>query len=99
LWIEWGSVGLKGQVKTLEAFGIDPLYYSLHIGIDNAATGHGAMAKRAIEIYPDEVRASSGDDAMQETWRRIWNGYVAFDITGELAEYMTRFRDSPPDPA
>jgi hypothetical protein len=90
LYLEWAVVGVKPQVAVMESLGIDPMFYSLHIGIDNAATGHGAMAKRTVELYLDEIRASSGDQAAQEVWRRVWDGYVAFATTGGLGEDFRR---------
>lgn len=84
MYLEWGSIGLIASVEQLKAFGIDPQYYTLHVGIDNAASGHGALAKRAIEQYLDLVRASAGEEAMREIWLRIWTGYVAFGSLGTL---------------
>jgi L-Lysine epsilon oxidase N-terminal/L-lysine epsilon oxidase C-terminal domain/Iron-containing redox enzyme len=84
LYLEWSSIGLVSTVNTLKAFDINPLYYSLHVGIDNAAAGHGALAKRAIEIYLDRVRANEGPEAMQKMWERIWTGYVTFGTLGNL---------------
>jgi hypothetical protein len=82
--LEWGSAALWTAIDQLNAFGIDPLYYVLHLGIDNAASGHGAIAKQAVETYLDLVRANEGDEAMRQVWRRIWNGYVAFATIGSV---------------
>ncbi|MGH3615733.1 MAG: LodA/GoxA family CTQ-dependent oxidase, partial [Pseudonocardia sp.] len=98
LYLEWTAISVRPQVRAMEALGIDPLFYSLHIGIDNAATGHGAMARRAVELYLDEVRASSGDQAVQEVWQRIWDGYVAFATTGGLGEDFRRRIQRRPTP-
>ena len=98
LYLEWAVIAVKPQVAIMESLGVDPLFYSLHIGIDNAATGHGAMAKRAVELYLDEVRASSGDHAMQEVWSRVWDGYVAFATTGGLGEDFRRRVQQRPNP-
>lgn len=84
LYLEWSSIGLVSTVDTLEAFGINPLYYKLHVGIDNAAQGHGALAKQAVEIYLDRVRSNEGEAAMQAAWERIWTGYVTFGTLGNL---------------
>jgi hypothetical protein len=84
LHLEWSSIGLKSTVSVLEAVGIDPLYYTLHVGIDNVASGHGAVAREAVEIYLDGVRASEGEEAMQRAWERIWTGYVTFGTLGNL---------------
>jgi L-Lysine epsilon oxidase N-terminal/L-lysine epsilon oxidase C-terminal domain/Iron-containing redox enzyme len=98
LHLEWAVVAVKPQVAIMESLGIDPMFYSLHIGIDNSVTGHGAMAKRTTELYLDEVRASSGDKAMQEVWSRIWDGYVAFATTGGLGEDFRRKVQQRPNP-
>ncbi|WP_054813751.1 LodA/GoxA family CTQ-dependent oxidase [Nocardia arizonensis] len=99
LYLEWAVVGVKPQVAILESLGIDPMFYSLHIGIDNSVTGHGAMAKRTVELYLDEIRAASGDRAVQDIWTRIWDGYVAFATTGGLGEDFRRRMRERPDPA
>lgn len=99
LYLEWAVVSVKPQVAVMESLGVDPLFYSLHIGIDNAATGHGAMARRAVELFLDEVRASSGDQAMQEAWSRVWDGYVAFATTGGLGQDFRRRVQNRPTPA
>lgn len=94
--LEWGSVSLVQTVNQLEAFGINPLYYQLHVGIDNASAGHGALAKQAVEMYLDLVRQNEGEAAMQEVWKRIWTGYVAFGTLGTLGADIQARTQSPP---
>jgi hypothetical protein len=96
LYLEWSSVGLGGIVSEMESFGLDPAYYRLHVGIDNASAGHGAMAKRAIQLYLDNIRAQGGDEAMQQAWSRIWTGYVAFGTLGSLGQDIANAIASPP---
>lgn len=96
LYLEWSSVGLAGTVAGLESVGIDPAYYRLHVGIDNASAGHGALAKKAIELYLDNVRAQGGDMAMQAAFERIWTGYVAFGTLGTLGQDISEHFASPP---
>ena len=86
--LEWGSVSLPRQVRALTAFGITPQYYELHVGIDNASEGHGAIAKQAVEMYLQLVRQQQGEAAMQEAWKRVWNGYVAFGTLGTLGQEL-----------
>ncbi len=86
LYLEWSSIGLAATVSQLKAFDINPLYYSLHLGIDNAAAGHGALAKRAVEIYLDRIRANEGPEPMQKAWERIWAGYATFGTLGSLLD-------------
>ena len=89
LYLEWSSIGLQATVNTLNAFGIDPIYYKLHVGIDNAASGHGALARRAVEIYLDQIRADQGDGPMRAAWERIWTGYVTFGTLGNLGNAIS----------
>jgi hypothetical protein len=96
LYLEWSSVALQSTVQTLESFGIDPGYYRLHVAIDNAASGHGAMAKRAVELYLDQVREQGGDEALQAAWARIWDGYVAFGTLGTLQQDIDDHFAQPP---
>ncbi|HTI75112.1 MAG TPA: iron-containing redox enzyme family protein [Mycobacterium sp.] len=99
LYLEWSSVELKNMVLLNRHFGLDTQFYELHVAIDNASTGHGAMALRAIELYLEQVRIDAGDDAVQEQWSRIWDGYVAFATTGELAKEVAERREKPSSPA
>jgi hypothetical protein len=97
--LEWGSVSLPQTVAQLTAFGINPQYYTLHVGIDNASEGHGAIAKQAVEMYLEMVRQQDGEEAMQAVWKRVWNGYVAFGTLGslgaDLAELPTPQNQGP----
>lgn len=84
LQLEWEVVGIKRTMKLLEHWGFDTHFYRMHVGIDNASTGHGAKARRAIELFLDHAYRNGGDDLVQGLWRRIWNGRVAFAYTGNL---------------
>ncbi|HVE85710.1 MAG TPA: LodA/GoxA family CTQ-dependent oxidase [Myxococcales bacterium] len=96
LYLEWSSVGLAGIVAEMESFGMDPSYYRLHVGIDNASAGHGALAKQAIQLYLDNVRKQGGDAAMQAAFERIWTGYVAFGTLGTLGQdIQSHFASKP----
>lgn len=96
LQLEWEVLGLWPGVKRLEAKGLDAHFYRMHIGIDNASQGHGAQAKRAIELYLDLVCAESGPEEAARQWERIWNGYVAFETTGDISDDFATMRDYPP---
>lgn len=91
LYLEWASVGLTSSVNQLEGVGIDAAFYKLHVGIDNASAGHGAIAKKAVELYLDQVRAQGGDEAVQQAFERIWTGYVAFGTLGNLNEAIQNY--------
>lgn len=84
LQLEWEVLSLVPTIKLFQHFGFDPHFYELHVGIDNAADGHGAKARQAVEWYLDEARARGGDAEVQALWKRIWTGYVAFGTTGTL---------------
>jgi hypothetical protein len=91
LYLEWASVGLTSSVNQLEGVGIDAAFYKLHVGIDNASAGHGALAKKAIELYLDQMRVQGGDDAVQQAFERVWTGYVAFGTLGSLNEAIQNY--------
>lgn len=69
-------------VDELKFWGIDPAIVSIHISIDNVASGHTALAKKAIQLYLDEVSASHGEQEMQRHWQRIHTGYCSLQTAG-----------------
>ncbi|MDF2440638.1 MAG: hypothetical protein JWN98_1622 [Abditibacteriota bacterium] len=81
----------------LKELGIDPYYFTLHITVDNADSGH---AKQAVDAVFDAM-PRVGDPA--EFWRRVRNGYnlnllgastnsviASFDIEKELVAIFKR---------
>jgi hypothetical protein len=76
------------QIALMRFFGLDPHFYELHVGIDNADNGHGALALQAVELYLDGIRASDGEQAMNDAWYRVWRGYVGFALTGNLGSAL-----------
>jgi hypothetical protein len=95
LHFEWESVGLKTNVELFRRDGIDPTFYRLHLAIDNVAEGHGALATRAVRRYLADFQ---GED-LQERWRRMWDGYVAFRDAGTLFDDLMAKLHPKPDPA
>lgn len=95
LQLEWTVVSLKPGIRRLQYFGIDPHFYVLHVGIDNAASGHGAKAKQAVKIYLDKVLQLGGPVAMQQAWKRIWTGFIAFGNIGDLGSDINARLKSP----
>jgi hypothetical protein len=93
------AVELKSMVRLAEYFGLDPHFYELHVAIDDPATGHRAMASRAVQLYLEQTRIERGEHGVQSEWARIWDGLVAFATTGTLAEDMRRRRLHPATPA
>ncbi|RZA34531.1 MAG: iron-containing redox enzyme family protein [Lysobacteraceae bacterium] len=79
----------------LNEFGIDPYYFTLHVTVDNAASGHAQKAVQALKNLMPRV----GDrDAF---YRRVLDGYrlndigasttsciAAFDLQAELVEIL-----------
>ncbi|MFI9310689.1 LodA/GoxA family CTQ-dependent oxidase [Streptomyces triculaminicus] len=96
LQLEWEVVGLVPTVRLFDHHGINAQFYRMHIGIDNAVSGHGAKARDAVVQYLEEVYNSGGEEAVQQQWQRIWNGYVAFSITGQLGEDLKALLTAPP---
>lgn len=82
LFLEWEVLSLVPGSKRLDYFGIDSQFFRMHIGIDNASEGHGAQARRAVELYLDRILRESGPAAQQAHWKRIWRGFVAFATAG-----------------
>ncbi|MEQ1637305.1 MAG: iron-containing redox enzyme family protein [Methylococcales bacterium] len=77
--IELSGLG-KGYLRLAQAltfYGLDASIVNVHISIDNVATGHAALAKQAIQSYLDEILACSGEQVMQQHWRRIYTGYCS----------------------
>lgn len=62
--------------KELKEVGIDPYYFILHVSIDNAHSGHSAIAIEVVCEYMDYIRRVEGEEAAQKTWKKIQAGYV-----------------------
>lgn len=78
LYLEWEVLDLSPGVARWDYFGVDSKFLRMHVGIDNAAGGHGAKAKEAVKLYLSDVAVKGGQEAVQSQWRRIWRGFVAF---------------------
>jgi hypothetical protein len=55
----------------LRALGIDPYYFLLHVSIDNADSGHTAMAAHTVTHYLDIVGKAEGEEGVQRAWKRV----------------------------
>lgn len=100
LYLEWEATPTLSQyVQVLKERQIDPHFYSLHVAIDNIASGHGAIAKDVVKIYLDKIRREAGEEAAQQVWKRIWNGYICFLVTGGVGDMLLaikeKFDESP----
>lgn len=56
-----------------------PSDFWLHISIDNADTGHSAMAREAVISFLEAARAARGDEFCDEMWRRVKAGFALAD--------------------
>lgn len=69
--------------KELPSFGISALYFLVHISVDNADSGHTAMALHAVQRYLDVVKEAEGHEAMRTAWKRVQAGYVLSKVLGQ----------------
>ena len=89
VYLEWEATPtMLPVVRMLKAHQIDPQFYSMHAAIDNVTSGHGAMAREAVELYLDRIRSGGGEQAVQQHWRRIWNGYVTWATVGNFGRKL-----------
>ncbi|KAH4338013.1 hypothetical protein HBH98_213670 [Parastagonospora nodorum] len=66
----------------LKALGIDPSYFLIHVSIDNADSGHAAMATHTVIRYLEVVRSTEGETALNDAWKRIQTGYAMSHALG-----------------
>jgi hypothetical protein len=74
--------------RELRELKINDYYFALHVTIDNADSGHAALARLAVERYLEGVKERDGEEAMQTMWRRVQAGYT-------LAEGLPTTPSSP----
>ncbi|KAJ4990900.1 hypothetical protein SVAN01_03689 [Stagonosporopsis vannaccii] len=79
---------LLKTVKELREVRLNPYYFELHISIDNADSGHAAMAMAAVADYIELVERDEGVEAAQTIWKRVQAGYI-------LAEGLPTTPESP----
>ncbi|PSR84452.1 hypothetical protein BD289DRAFT_434192 [Coniella lustricola] len=87
-------MGCKAN-KEMPEFGISPYYYALHISIDNADSGHTAMAVGNIVNFMQVVRETGIMD-YESAWKRIQAGYClgeSLDLTETVADLEDRLVD------
>ena len=68
--------------KELKELNIDPYYFVLHITIDNADSGHSALALQAVHKYLEHILQSEGAEAAHKAWKRVQAGYVLSNFAG-----------------
>lgn len=62
--------------RELKEVGIDPYYFILHISIDNAHSGHSAIAIEIVCEYMDQIYRTEGEAAAKIAWKKIQAGYL-----------------------
>lgn len=60
----------------LEEIGLNPYYFILHISIDNADSGHTAIAMQAVVKFIEHVRQAQGNSSAQQAWKRVQAGFI-----------------------
>jgi len=63
-------------IKELKELKLNDYYFLLHISIDNADSGHTAMAMQAVIDYMVHVQNTDGEPAAQEAWKRVQTGFI-----------------------
>ena len=83
--IELSGLG-KGYMSLVDEWrywGIDPKIAEIHLSIDNSASGHTYLAKKAIAIYLDELMQRTADQTLvDQHWHRIYTGYASLRLVG-----------------
>lgn len=69
--------------RELPQFGISGYYFHIHVSIDNADSGHTAMALAVVANYMRQVQETTSIQASQEIWRRIQAGYILSQALGD----------------
>lgn len=63
-------------IKELKELKLNDYYFLLHISIDNADSGHTAMAMHAVIDYMVHVQNTEGEAAAQVAWKRVQTGFI-----------------------
>jgi hypothetical protein len=79
---------LLKTIKELREVALNAYYFELHVCIDNADTGHAAMAMATVVDYITLIEQTEGEDAANTAWRRVQAGYI-------LAEGLATTPESP----
>ncbi|CAO1615185.1 unnamed protein product [Sympodiomycopsis kandeliae] len=66
--------------RELQELDLDAYYFWLHVSIDNASTGHAAMARECIVNFVQGAKEAHGDDYADEIWARIKLGFALADF-------------------
>lgn len=63
-------------IKELKELKLNDYYLLLHISIDNADSGHTAMAMHAVIDYMVHVQNTEGEAAAKVAWKRVQTGFI-----------------------
>jgi hypothetical protein len=71
-------ISLEAMIAARELMdiGVNPSYFLLHICIDNADTGHTAMALLNVINYLEMIKATECQKVFDESWKRVQAGYI-----------------------
>ncbi|KAK4196664.1 hypothetical protein QBC40DRAFT_342561 [Triangularia verruculosa] len=91
--VHFESIKLETLIvaRELRELGIDPYYFNLHVSIDNAHSGHTAMALHAAQQYLEVVGSNFGADRKRQACRRLYAGFA-------LSEYLEQPIHNAPIP-
>ncbi|CAL3964592.1 unnamed protein product [Diplocarpon coronariae] len=70
------SMDTLKAARELKEIGLDPYYFILHVSIDNADSGHTAIAVDVVCEYMDYVRRIEGEETAQKAWKKVQAGYL-----------------------
>ena len=73
--------------EELKFWGIDSAIVDIHTSIDNLATGHSALAIKAIQTYLDVISANEGEPQLQAHWRRIHKGFCSLQTASKRFKF------------
>lgn len=62
--------------KELKELRLNAYYFILHVSIDNADSGHTAIAMETVNRYIEHIQRQNGSFAAQQAWKRIQVGYI-----------------------
>jgi Iron-containing redox enzyme len=66
--------------KELQELKLNAYYFLLHISIDNADSGHTAIAMEVVIRYIDHIQKTQGIHAAQQAWKRVQIGFLLSEV-------------------
>ncbi len=76
--------GYQQLVDEWKYWGINTRIANLHISIDNYSSGHTFLAKKAIQLYMDDLLKRTADNSiLDKHWQRIYSGYASLGFVGK----------------